>query len=170
MLHIPSLQLIGKFTKTHGYTGALILVSEDIPMDALAELRELFVVIDGLYVPFPIEELTLRTDTSALVKLEFVDDLTTASDLVACEVYADIIYNEQKEAGWEQWLGYTVHDAKYGNIGIIRNIEDYNGNMVLQMMDGNREILISLFPGLISNVNQKTKTLYMTAPEGYFES
>jgi len=160
---------LGRIAKTHGYNGTVVLVS-DYPLDdELEQLEEIFVLIDGLQVPFPVEELGLLTDTSAHVRLEFVDNQDEALRLVGCNLYAAVSPREQEtEAGLEQWIDFAVHDAKYGKVGIIRNMEDYKGNIVMQIMDGNKETLISLYPELVTNIDHHAKILHIAAPDGYF--
>ena len=166
---ISDLYPLGRISKTHGYNGTVVLVSDHLLDDELEQLDEVFVLIDGLQVPFPIVELTLLTDTSAYMRLEFVDDQNEALRLVGCEVYAAVASHEQeKEAGLEQWIDFAVYDAQYGKIGIIRNIEDYKGNTVMQVMNGDKETLISLYPELVTNIDHHAKILRIAAPEGYF--
>ena len=160
---------LGKITKTHGYSGTVVLVSDQVLEDNLEYLDEIFVLIDGLQVPFPVEELRLLTDTSAHLKLEFVDNRNTALELVGCELYATIACHDQNtETGLEQWLGFTVHDARYGKVGVILNIEDYKGNIVLQVINDDQEVLISLYPELVVRIDNHEKFLYIDAPDGYF--
>ncbi len=165
-----SLHSLGYLSKTHGYNGTLVLVSEQSLNDDLENLSEVFIVIDGLPVPFPVMELALLTDTSAHLLLEFINNRNDALTLVGCEVYAEVAcHNSSTEVGLEQWIGFAVHDVTQGNIGAIKQIEDYNGNIVLQVMDGDKEILISLYPELVTKIDNKTKTLYIAAPDGYFD-
>jgi 16S rRNA processing protein RimM len=160
---------LGKIAKTHGFNGTVVLVSDQSLYDDVERLNELFVVIDGLQVPFPVEELILLSDTSAHVLLEFVSNRDEALKLVGCEVYASIdAHIQELETEYEEWIGFTVHDANYGKIGSIQQIEDYNGNMVMQVMDGNKETLISLYPELITHIDQDAKKIHITAPDGYF--
>ncbi len=168
MLKHP-LQPLGKFSKTHGFSGDLVLVSDRMLDDELENLDELFVIIDGLPVPFPVEEFTLRTDSSAQIKLEFIGSSDEASELVGCEVCADVSYSEQ-EPGLEQWTGFTVRDARYGEIGVIGQIEDFNGNIVLQVLQDDRETLISLFPELVTGIDDDARILYIALPDGYFDN
>lgn len=169
-IQLNSLYPLGRISKTHGYNGTFVLIADQLLDDNLENLSEIFVMIDGLIVPFPVEELVLTGDTQAHVKLEFVNDQNEASGLVGCEVYTDITYHAPEiETGLEQWIGFTVHDTAYGNIGTIGQIEDYNGNIVLQVMDGDKETLISLFPELVTKIDDDLKILYITAPEGYFD-
>ena len=161
--------LLGKISKTHGYNGTVVLVSERKLDDELENLQEIFVMIDGLPVPFPVEALELRTDTSAFLKLEFVDNPNEALELIDCEAYTKIAPTEPStEAGWEQWIGFTVNDVAYGNVGLIHKVDDYKGNVVIQVMDGNKETLISLYPELVTHIDHTAKTLHIQAPDGYF--
>lgn len=161
---------LGKITKTHGYNGAVVLVSDRVLDDDDECPNEVFIVIDGLQVPFPVKELTLLTDTSAYLQLEFVDNQKEALALTGCDVYAEIAPHKEHETGQEQWIGFAVHDARYGKTGIIREIENYGGNIVLQVMDGNKETLISLYPELVTGIDHHAQILYIAAPDGYFNN
>ena len=131
----------------------------------MERIEEVYVVIDGLKVPFPVEEFVLTTDTSAHIQLEFVNNREEAMLLVDCEVYAAINPQQQEPAaGCEQWIGFTVHDSEYGKIGIIQGIEDYHGNTVMQIMNGDKETLISLYPELVTGIDYDAKVLHITAP------
>ncbi len=165
MLPTTEKKTLGKFSKTLGYQGELLLI-----LDQLFDfemLDEIFVMIDGLDVPFPLEEFDLRTDTTAVVKLEFIDTLEQASELVGREVLTDIAI-EVEEPESEEWIGYTVYDVRHGEIGIIQAIEDFNGNIVMQIRRAKEEFLIAYFPELIAEVNVESKTIYINAPDGYF--
>ena len=164
------MHLLGKISKTHGYDGTVVLFSEQTLDDELADLHEIFVMIDGLAVPFPVEELAIQTDTSAYLKLEFIDNQNEALELTGCEAYAEVALQERDiEAGSEQWIGFVVNDATYGNVGVLRQIKDYKGNIVLQIVDGvHKETLISLYPELVTHIDHTAKILHIQAPEGYF--
>ena len=163
------MHLLGKINKTHGYNGTVVFVSDRTLDDALEHLKEVFLVIDGLAVPFPVKELTLLTDTSARLQLEFINHQNEARELTGCEVYSAIAFNEQEqEAELETWMGYTVHDTRHGKIGVVHHLEDYNGNVVIQIMDGEKEILMSPYPEMINRIDHHAKKIYITAPDGYF--
>jgi 16S rRNA processing protein RimM len=167
-----SLQHIGKISKTHGYNGSLILVSDQDLHDDMENLHEIFIIIDGLAVPFPVEELILRSNTSAQLKLEFVNNPEEASILLGCKACADVKVAEKKtDTEWEKWTGYIAHDRIYGKIGKIKGVEDYNGNVVLQIIrTTGEELLISFFPELITEIDDARKILFIASPEGYFDS
>ena len=161
---------LGKIAKTHGYGGTLVVVNNA----GLGDLNPgtfLFVVIDGLHVPFRVEDFDLITNTSAHVQLGLVSCQEDAKKLVGCELFSEIaprVQEDETEANFEQWTGFTVHDTKYGKAGIVQKIENYNGNIVMQLIDGKKETLISIYPELVISSDNVAKTLYITAPDGYF--
>jgi len=160
---------LGKIVKTHGYKGSVVLVSDKPFDDDVEDLEEMFVKIDGLQVPFPVEALELFTDTSAIVQLEFVSSQNEALKLIGNETYSKIQrFKDSKIQLIEQWIGYVVNDSRYGKIGDIRTIENYNGNIVIQVINGNRETLISLNPEIINNIDHDAKIINITVPDGYF--
>jgi len=162
---------LGRFSKTHGYNGAMLLVSNIRIDDEAEQLKELFVVVDGLKVPFRVENFELMTDTSARAQLEFVNCETEAQRFVGCEVFSTLAPNPdhaEENSEMEQWIGYELHDELHGKVGNIRKVEDYKGNIVMQAVEGDKEILISYFPELVTGVDKKRKILRIRAPEGYF--
>ena len=160
---------LGKIIKTHGYNGVLVLVSDSCLDDKSENLNEVFLVIDGLHVPFPVRELVLISDTLAHVKLEFADDQNEAIKLVGCGVYVDKPLCRRKiQSELERWVGFTVNDSIYGKVGVVKKVENYRGNVVMQVMDGKKEILISMYPELVTSIDEIAKKLFISAPNGYF--
>jgi len=164
-----TLYTLGKIAKTRGYSGVLAVVFDEPVKDEIEDLDEIFILVDGLPVPFPVQEIKLLTDTSAQFQLEFVTNQKEALALVGSKACATVSLLKQKiETDSEQLLGFAVCDSKHGKIGIIKQIEDYKGNQVMQIMNGDKEVLISMYPELITGIDGGAKILHITAPDGYF--
>jgi len=160
---------VGKISKTHGYSGTVVVVSDNQFGTNIENIKEVFLLIEGILTPFFVEEFRLLTNTSAHMRLEFVDSEQNASELVGRDVHATIASQKPKvEAERMQYIGYAVHDAKHGKVGDIVDVKDYNGNVVMQIMDGKKETLISQYAGLITKICDNSKTMYIDAPDGYF--
>ena len=161
------LHLLGKISKSHGRNGTMVLVSDSQLDDLVEELNEVFVSIDGLQTPFPVRDISLLTNTSARIQLEFVNNRSEALEITGRCVYADIVLPDKPlQAEFEQWLDYTVRDHKAGDIGVIRKIVNFNSNVVIQVIDGAKEILLSFYPELVTDVDHENKILYIKAPDG----
>src|SRR5690554_5568114 len=89
---------VARTQKPYGIRGGLVLLfsrREYAELDA----DNYFLVIEGIPVPFRVEEFTFVTDTSARVKFEDVDDEQTAARYIHLEV---LLPREQVLAAGEQ--------------------------------------------------------------------
>ena len=77
---------IGKIGKPHGVKGEVSFHFSDDVFDS-TEAEYLMLCIDGLMVPFFMEEYRFRSDTSALVKFEGIDSAEATYRLLGANVY-----------------------------------------------------------------------------------
>ena len=77
---------IGVFNKPHGIHGELSFTFTDDIFDRV-EAEYLICLLDGIFVPFFLEEYRFRSDSTALVKLEGVDTAERARMFTNVEVY-----------------------------------------------------------------------------------
>ena len=76
---------IGVLTKTHGVSGELCMAFTDDVFDRV-EADYLICRMDGILVPFFLEDYRFRSDTTALVKFEDIDNEEQARRMVGVEV------------------------------------------------------------------------------------
>ena len=77
---------IGVFNKPHGIHGELSFTFTDDIFDRV-EAEYLICLLDGIFVPFFLEEYRFRSDSTALVKLEGVDTAERARMFTNCLLY-----------------------------------------------------------------------------------
>lgn len=80
------------------------------------ECEYLVCLLDGIFVPFFIEEYRFRSDTTALVKLEGVDTSEKARMFTNVEVYFPKKYVGEEEDSddiptWNYFIGFKVEDV-----------------------------------------------------------
>ena len=132
-LHFAMIQInksdcaeVGYIQKPHGLKGEVILIFNKEFKETVEELEFLFVEVDGGLVPFFIEDegLNLRTDESAICRLEYVDSLTKAKNLIGCKVYVfDHEIVDSEDHGPDSTLiGMRAYDAKFCDIGLISRV------------------------------------------------
>ena len=88
---------IGRITKTHGLKGEVVFNFEDDIFDRV-ECPYLICEVDGILVPFFMEEYRFKTDASALVKFEDIDSADQAQQLIGSEVYFENKFVEEGDA------------------------------------------------------------------------
>jgi len=159
---------IGQIGRTHGVKGEVTFNFTDDVWDR-AESEYLFLRVDGLLVPFFLEEYRFRSDTTALVKFLDYDSADDVQFLVGCEVFFPYSLtpeaDEEAEYSWRHFTGFTLFDDKAGLIGTIDYVDDSTQNVLFQV--GKR--LIPAAEDWIKDINHKERTISMSLPEGLLE-
>ncbi len=160
---------IGRLGKPHGVKGELSFQFDDDIFDR-ADADYLIIEVDGILVPFFIEEYRFRSDTTAILKLEDVDTQERARELTNCDVYfprALTPHNEEEELRWSFFVGFDLIDAATGRpVGRIAHVDDQTANILFELEGG---ALIPAAEDLITDVDHDRKTITIALPEGLLE-
>ena len=158
---------IGRLGKAHGVKGEVSFQFDDDIFDRV-DSDYLILEVDGILVPFFIEEYRFRSDTVALVKFEDVDTQQRAQELTGCDVYFSRSLADDDEApSLSMLIGFDVVDVTTGTtVGRIAAIDDSTANLLFELEDGR---LIPAAEELITNIDTKNKVIKMTIPEGLLD-
>ena len=160
---------IGRIGKAHGVKGEVSFSFDDDVFDRV-DADYLILEVDGILVPFFMEEYRFRSDNTALVKFEDIDTQDRARELTNCDVYflrseAD---DEEEELTYSFLVGFNIIDDQSGrNVGTIASIDDNTLNILFELEDGT---LIPASEELITDIDKDNKTITIALPEGILES
>lgn len=163
---------IGQFAKPHGIKGEIALVTN---CDVFDESDDPYVIceMDGILVPFFIEEYRYKTDTVMLLKLKNIDDEKTARELSNREVFYPLDEVDEDdlvgEMTWDNFIGYAVIDERHGRIGIITDVDESTLNVLLQIDRDGEELLLPAAEELILSADHENKTLAVSVPDGLLD-
>lgn len=163
---------IGTLIKTHGIHGELILEAK-IP-DLLKDIKEsVFLEIDGLLVPFFIDEIHPTSKERFRIRFDWVDSEPLAKKISNCPVYITLNSISHSKIEFEEnydiLTGFMVIDTKYGKIGTIDYTIDSDSNPLMAVTYKNNEILIPIHPNLIKGINTEGKTISIESPDGLID-
>ncbi|UKK51441.1 ribosome maturation factor RimM [Prevotella sp. E13-17] len=167
MIRKEDVYKIGKIGKAHGVKGELSFMFDDDIFDR-ADADYLILEVDGILVPFFMEEYRFRSDSTALVKFCDIDTLERAKELTNCDVFLPRNMNEdQEDITWTYFVGFTIidHDSQK-TVGRIASIDDTTINILFCLEDG---LLIPASEDLITAIDQNKKTITMALPQGIFD-
>lgn len=173
MIRDEEVYLIGKLTKTHALKGELNFHFTDDIWDRI-ESEYLICDVDGILVPFFMEEYRFRSDSTALVKFEDIDSADAAQFLVNADVYFEKKYQEEldeDEVSLNYFIGFTMIDGDNGEvIGEITAIDDNTENwlFIVQREDG-EEIMIPAHEEFIAEIKQEERLMIMDLPLGLLD-
>ena len=163
---------IGKIGKPHGVKGEVSFLFDDDVFDR-TEVDYLVLCIDGILVPFFIDEYRFHGNASALVKFADIDTQEAARELTGCEVYFPRhLADEAGDAlSWAQIVGFSLTDtATQTKVGTIQAVDDQTVNVLFEVVaDDGRQLLIPLHEELIVYVDADRHDIGMNLPEGLLD-
>jgi 16S rRNA processing protein RimM len=163
---------LGYIAKLHGFKGEVSLFLDVTNPEDYASLDALFIELNGHLTPFFVTSLKLKNKGFAAVKLEGVDTEQDARILLRKSVYLPAVILPKLSGTHfydHEVVGFDVIDDAYGPVGELVTVVDLAANPLLQITQGEKEVLIPLIDGLVQKVDRKNKRLHIKAPEGLIE-
>jgi 16S rRNA processing protein RimM len=165
MIRKEEVYKIGRLGKVHGIKGEISFLFDDDVFDRV-DADYLVLDIDGILVPFFIEEYRFKTDSNALMKFEGIDTQERARELTGCEVYFphELADSDEDTISWAAIVGFDITDADSSRtIGRIAAVDDSTINILFELEDGR---LIPASEDLITAIDQQARTITMRLPNG----
>ena len=159
---------IGKLGKPHGVKGELTFMFDDDVFDR-TDADYLVLLIDGILVPFYMEEYRFRSNESALVKFCDIDTMDRARELTGCEVFfpRHLADSDEEMVTWAEIVGFTLIDSNTGQkAGTIASVDDTTINILFELENG---ALIPASEELITGVDKENRTICISLPEGILD-
>ena len=159
---------IGSLGKTHGVRGEISFLFDDDVFDR-TDADYLILRVDGILVPFFIEEYRFKSDANAIVKFDGIDTQERARELTGCDVYfpRSLAEGDDGDISWSILVGFDILEAQSGKaVGRIAAIDDATMNILFELEDGR---LVPASEDLITAIDQEARTITMHIPEGLLE-
>ncbi len=162
---------IGQITKSHGLKGEMAFTTNS---SILEDVDVPFIILEpeGLLVPFYIESVRMKTNSTGLIKLERVDSEEQTRDFTGLTIYLPNMFldeMEDDEFETEYFVGFEIIDNEKGGIGKVIAVDDSTANALFVVENETGEVLIPIADEFITEVNHENKTIYLTLPEGLLE-
>lgn len=163
---------VGSTQKPYGIKGEIIIRFRKAEY-ADIDTAYYFLEIEGIPVPFFVEEFTYSTDEVARVKFEDVDDEKTAARYVNTAVYLprELVKSlaEQQKTDWDYFTGFTVIDQHGVKLGVIEEVDDSTMNVLFIVKNDEKEYLIPATGDFIEAIDEEGNLIEMFLPDGLIE-
>ena len=172
MIRRDDVYKIGKLGKPHGVKGEITFAITDDVFDRV-DADYLVLDIDGILVPFYLEEYRFKNDDNVLVKFEDIDTQEQVRAYTGCEVYfpRHLSDSVEENMSWAEIIGFQLVDAVSGRVvGTIDHVDDSTLNLLFEITSPEGEaLLIPANNDLIEEVDIEKKMIRMAIPEGLLE-
>ncbi len=163
---------VGRFSRLQGQGGELILKTyKPFPEGFDPNKEPVFIPIDGDEddpVPFFVATLHSKRKGTLALSLEDVDSSEEATPFIGLPLLfpADRFPEQEASTGRLVLEGYQVVDEQKGVLGTVTAVVEHPGNPVLQVGEGENEILIPINSPMILEVDEGAKVVRVDLPEG----
>ena len=160
MIRQQDVYKIGRIGKPHGIKGELNFLFDDDVFDRV-DADYLILEVDGILVPFFIEEYRWRSDGHVLLKLCDIDTQERARELTGCDVFFPhkLAPDNENYVSWAQIIGFSLQDSESGKTVGLFEVETPEGE----------EVLIPANNDLIDDIDPAKRTLRMRVPNGLLD-
>lgn len=156
----------GKINKTHGVNGELNCA---IDADTIDRAEYMVLDMDGIFVPFFISNIRVKSSNSVLLTLEDIETETDARNLVGKDIYLPIhLMSDEDMLSYEYFVGFTVVNADE-KLGEISFVDDQTVNILFGISAEDGDILLPAVEGFIMEVDNENKILYTNYPNELVE-
>lgn len=164
---------VGFFRKTHGVNGDLILEFEPQFENSIENANRFFVELEGLLVPFFVVEngFRFKTDNSAIITFDGVETEKYAKRMIGNSAFLfknEIITMHDENFGSEL-VNYILFDENFGELGIIEQVDNYSGNIVITVNFRGKELLVPFSEDFLIETDKQKKIIKLKLPEGLIE-
>ena len=167
MIRLEEISPIGVFGKTHGIKGEINL-ELNVDFD-LENTPYIIVDIDGIFVPFFINDYRYKSDTVALVQFEDIDTEERVRPFFGKKAYVKkevLDDGEEDELSINYYVGFTMLTPQRTVIGQIVEIDDSTAN-VLFVLDN--DTLVPIGAVEVLDLDPGRHTMIVEVPEGLLD-
>ena len=179
------MQQVAQVLKSNGTDGELVMGFREIAPEDINLKEPVFIIFDGLPVPFYIESFSKRGNTKALVRLtgicsmEDVDEITGKAVYIEEGQLPEMSLEEDGFAALVGWMLLTPEipdqvgdDEGVGDdmilmeVGEITDFMDIPKNPCIEVETENGAVIIPLHEDLILSVDPEYQEIIMQIPAG----
>ncbi len=161
--------LLGSLLKTTGIKGEIILKFNNDCLEEIQKLESIFIDVDNKLVPFFIEEIRSKSSTTAIVKLEGLNEDEKSIEFIDSEFYVSFEQVKILQIDTEEFIdiiGYKVFDQNKKLIGEVLEFIVIPKNPLLNVKTTKGEILIPAKDELILEVDDDLQEILINIPDG----
>ena len=190
MAGYDNLQQVAQVLKSNGTDGELVMGFREIAPEDISLNEPVFIVFDGLPVPFFIESFTKRGNSKALVRLTDICSMEDVEEIAGKAVYIEednLPEMSLEEDGYAALIGWilltpeipdqvgedmeedTSLPALTGNlyeVGEITDFIDIPNNPCIEVETESGAVMIPLHEDLILSVDPEYQEIIMQIPAG----
>ncbi len=163
---------LGKIVKKYSFKGEILVKLDTDEPDIYENLDAIFLDLKNNLVPFFIESSQLHKSELLRIKFEDVNTEADADSIMKSHLYLPLDLLPKLEGDkfyFHEVIGFTIEDKNFGEVGILKGINDSTAQSLFEIDKEGIEILIPMNDEFIVKVDRDNKTIIVETPEGLID-
>jgi 16S rRNA processing protein RimM len=163
---------LGKIVRKYSFKGEILIKLDTDEPELYENLDALFVDLRNNLVPFFIEASQLHKSDLLRVKFEDVDTEADADALLKSDIYLPLEFLPKLKDDkfyFHEIIGFKVIDKNFGEVGVIKSVNDTTAQALFEIDRDGIEILIPMNDEFIVKVDKSNKEIIVETPEGLID-
>lgn len=168
-MHKEDCFYLGKIVRKHSFKGEVVIKLDTDEPELYKEMESVYVDLDNNLVPFFIEKSSLHKGNQLRTKFEDISSEEDAESILKSDIYLPLSLLPELEGNkfyYHEVIGFTIVDDNFGEVGVIKNINDKAAQPLFEINRNDKEIYIPMVDDFIKKVDRKNKIIQVNTPEG----
>ncbi len=162
---------LGKIIKKYSYKGEVIIKLDTDEPELYSNLKSAFIELDGILTPFFLKHCIVQHNNNLRVLFEDFS-FEQVDKLIGSEVFlplGQLPTLSDNQFYYHEITGFKVIDLKYGEVGYVKQVQDYDTQAFLEIKKNKRNILIPINDYFIIGIDKSKKIIRTKTPDGLLD-
>lgn len=163
---------LGKIVSKFSFKGEVLVKLDTDDPESFLEMESVFIDMNKNLIPFFIEKSSLQKSNLLRIKFEEITAEEDADRILKKELYLPLSFLPELENDqfyFHEVIGFKVTDKNFGEVGILKSINDSTPQALFEIEHEGNEILVPVNDDFIDKLDRPNKTLHLNVPEGLIE-
>lgn len=163
---------LGKIVSKFSFKGEVLVKLDTDDPESFLEMESVFIDMNKNLIPFFIEKSSLQKSNLLRIKFEEITAEEDADRILKKELYLPLSFLPELENDqfyFHEIIGFKVIDKNFGEVGILKSINDSTPQALFEIEHEGNEILVPVNDDFIDKLDKPNKTLHLNVPEGLIE-
>lgn len=163
---------LGKIVRKYSFKGEVVIKLDTDEPELYENMESVFVESSKDLIPFFITESLLQKGNQLRVRFETVDTEQDADAIMNSGIYLPLSFLPKLKGNqfyFHEVIDFKVEDENFGEVGIIKGINDSTAQALFEIDKDGVEILIPMVDDFIKKIDRKKKKVILKTPPGLIE-
>ena len=163
---------LGKIVSKYSFKGEVLVKIDTDEPEIYKHMESVFVSLGNNMIPFFIKKCSLHKSNLLRIHFQELTDESDADKIMGSKLYLPLKFLPKLSGDkfyYHEVIGFTLHDSSYGDIGIIKYVNDITTQALFEAEKDGKKLLIPINDDIITKVDRKNKTIFVATPDGLVE-